>query len=640
MSAAASLAGPLLDGLRVLDFSVWRPGPYATQLLAEIGADVIKVEPPGGDPMRMYPELFTSLNANKRSIVVDLKQPAARERVFELAADADVVIEGFRPGVAARLGIDYESIQIARASIIYCSISGMGQDGPLALAAGHDLNYQAWAGALSPEGEAPVVPALPVADLAGGLTAAFAICAAVASRDRTGEGEYIDVAMADILATWTGAAQPKARDADPSARGVPGYGTFETADQGHVVLGVLTEDHFWRPMCDVLDLADVGDLPFAARMTRLTDLQQRIAAAIKRRDRDHLVADLLAAGVPASPVLSRSEMLGLPHFRQRQVVTADPWADPATGYPIRFRHHPAARTSPPPGLDEHHPAGFASRPGDAPDVARAAQHCDHYGAVMATITTPGGVKIAYETAGSGPALVLIHGITESRRAWDPLLPALAADHTVVLVDLPGHGGSGPEITYEVQALADDVAHAVGSLGLGDPVVVGHSLGGIVATAYAAACPTRGIVNIDQPLALADFQGTLRQLEPALRDEASFSSTIDAVLDSMAGPLSMAERQRLRSLRRPDQEVVLAIWAPILESDPEALDSLVRAVGRQVGVPYLAVHGNDPGEAYGDWLSAVIPGAVMEVWRGAGHYPHLVHPDRFLDRLGDFERGLG
>jgi len=165
----------LLSGLRVLDLSVWRPGPYATQLLAEIDADVIKVEPPGGDPMRTYPELFASLSANKRSIVLDLKQDADRARALELAAAADVVIEGFRPGVVARLGVAYEHVRAVNHAIVYCSLSGMGQHGPLALAPAHDLNYQAWAGALRPEGNEPVVGRLPIADLAGGVFAAFAI---------------------------------------------------------------------------------------------------------------------------------------------------------------------------------------------------------------------------------------------------------------------------------------------------------------------------------------------------------------------------------------------------------------------------------------------------------------------------------
>src|SRR3954468_3568625 len=302
----------LLDGLRVLDFTIWRPGPYATQLLAELGADVLKVEPPGGDPMRVYAGLFDSLSADKRSIVLDLKDEADRGRALELAAEADVVVEGYRPGVADRLGVGYEDVRKVNPSVIYCSVSGLGQDGPLSQASGHDINYLAWSGALAPEGGAPREPAVPVADLSGGLAAAFAICAAVVRKLKTGEGERIDVAMADGLATWTGASAPQAEGTDEAARGVPGYGTFETADGTFVALGVLTEDHFWRPLCSVLELADdIGALGFVDRMARGGELQTQIAGAIAKRDRDALVGELLSVGVPVAPVYNRTEMVDL-----------------------------------------------------------------------------------------------------------------------------------------------------------------------------------------------------------------------------------------------------------------------------------------------------------------------------------------
>src|SRR6478672_8229759 len=140
----------LLAGVRILDFTIWRPGPYATQLLAELGADVYKIEPPGGDPMRAYPDLFAWLNVNKRSELINLKTPDGRARAHALAAEADVVMEGFRPGVAARLGIGADDIGAVNPEAIYCSLSGMGQIGALSAAPGHDLNFQAWSGALAP----------------------------------------------------------------------------------------------------------------------------------------------------------------------------------------------------------------------------------------------------------------------------------------------------------------------------------------------------------------------------------------------------------------------------------------------------------------------------------------------------------
>ncbi|TML58809.1 MAG: CoA transferase [Actinobacteria bacterium] len=361
MGATGEAGTGLLAGLRVLDLSIWRPGPYATQLLAEIGADVLKVEPPGGDPMRQYPELFLSLNANKRSIVLDLKDPADRARALELAAEADVVVEGFRPGVTDRLGVGYAEVRAVNPTIIYCSVSGMGQDGPLARVPGHDLNYQAWAGVLAPEGGPPVVPAVPLADLAGGMAAAFAVCAAALRRANTGEGERIDVAMSDVLATWTGAARPVARGVDPSARGVPGYGVFETADGQHLTIGIVSEDHFWQRLCDALGLSGVRDVGFAERVGRGVELQSLVAGAIRAREREPLVDALAAADVPVAPVLDRTRMLAQSHFRERRVSTADPWADPAIGYPVRFADHAAARVTPPPDLDEHRGSGFLPR---------------------------------------------------------------------------------------------------------------------------------------------------------------------------------------------------------------------------------------------------------------------------------------
>ena len=189
LGRGATIMSDLLEGLRVLDLSVWRPGPYATQLLAELGAEVLKVEPPGGDPMRSYPELFASLNANKRGVVLDLKDPADLARAVELATQADVVVEGFRPGVVDRLGVGPSVVMAVNPSVIYCSVSGYGQDGPLALTPGHDVNYQALSGALAPEGGEPVRSSLPIADLAGGMAAAMAILAAAFRRQRSGEGE-------------------------------------------------------------------------------------------------------------------------------------------------------------------------------------------------------------------------------------------------------------------------------------------------------------------------------------------------------------------------------------------------------------------------------------------------------------------
>jgi alpha-methylacyl-CoA racemase len=339
-----SRAGGLLAGVRVLDLSIWRPGPYSTQLLVELGADVVKVEPPGGDPMRVFPTLFAVLNAGKRGAAVDLKRAGERDAVLELAREADVVVEGFRPGVVRGLGVDDERVRRVNASVVYCSISGYGQDGPLAELPGHDVNYQAWAGTLEPrtDVDAPAVPRPPIADLAGGAYAALAVCAALVRRARTGEGESIDVSMTDVLASWTGAVPPLTLPDGQQVGGhVAGYGTFRTADGGWVALGVISEDHFWTALTRALGMDDAAVLSFPERLALGAQLDGRIAEAIAVRKRDELVRELAAAGVPASPVLAQDEMLRAEHFRARGTVVEGPDGDPVMGHPLRYREHPA-----------------------------------------------------------------------------------------------------------------------------------------------------------------------------------------------------------------------------------------------------------------------------------------------------------
>ena len=257
---------------------------------------------------------------------------------------------------------------------------------------------------------------------------------------------------------------------------------------------------------------------------------------------------------------------------------------------------------------------------------------------MPTTTTSDGVSIAHEVSGSGPPLVLVHGITEAAAAWDPLVADLAADHTVVAIDMRGHGSSGLAPSYDTQAMADDVAAVLADLGLGAPVAVGHSMGGIVVSAFAGLHPCRGVVNVDQSIALGDFQELVQGAEPLLRSDA-FAEVLTGLFDSMLGALSPEEAARIGALRRPVQDVVLGVWAPLLELDPPDLDAVVAEITSAITVPYLALHGIDPGPDYGPWLTTAVPSATLEVWEGSGHYPHLVHPQRFLDRLRAFEATL-
>lgn len=203
-----------LAGLKVLDLTRLLPGAFCTQLLADYGADVLKIEQPGaGDYNRQFAPIakeesgsFLLLNRNKRSLTLNLKAEEGRDVFRRLVKEADVVVEGFRPGVMTRLGLDYDALHGVNPRIVYCAISGFGQDGPYALKSGHDLNYLGIAGALQLFGTpdtGPIVPGLSIADVGGGsLMAAFGILAALGARERTGKGQFIDISMTDGLVSW------------------------------------------------------------------------------------------------------------------------------------------------------------------------------------------------------------------------------------------------------------------------------------------------------------------------------------------------------------------------------------------------------------------------------------------------------
>lgn len=355
--------GGLLDGMRVLDFSVWRPMPHATQALADLGADVLKVEPPGGDPMRAYPELFAAIARGKRSVQLDLRTDAGRARALELARDADVVCEAWRPGVAARLGVDYDSIVAVNPSVVYCSLTGYGQTGPWVDVPGHDVNYQALAGALSPPPSGaprPLVPRLPAADLEGGTVCALVICAAWARRCATGEGERIDVAMADVLAWWVGTRSGTAHvDATEPTRGSPGYGVFETRDGAWLALGVLAEERLWRSICDALDLDDLADTTFADRLGRVEEVNRRVEDAIASLTRDDALERLRACDAPVSPVLTPEEAATHEQLVAREVYVSSAGAS-VPHLPAHLARHTRAPSTDVPPVDDDAP-GFTPR---------------------------------------------------------------------------------------------------------------------------------------------------------------------------------------------------------------------------------------------------------------------------------------
>lgn len=353
----------MLAGLKVIDLSLWQPGHVATQLLADLGADVLKAEPPSGDRMRPQLDRYLNWNGRKHSVVFDLKQPDDRARLLGHVAEAEVVVEGFRPGVAERLGIGFDALRAVNPSIVLCSITGFGQEGPLSNVAGHDYNYQAYAGAFTFHGDQPPAHAgMLVGDMGGGMAAAFAILAAVLCARRTGEGEHIDLALTDLLAAWVMPTGPVDDDeSGPPALtedALPGMGCYRTAGGGWVELGIYSEDHLWDQLCGVLGLDRNVGLSMAQRAERGPALRAELAAVIGSHGRDELVAMMLPLGVPLAPILTRDEMLAHPHFWERGVVSRDGDGVRRAGHPIRYAVHPVRPPGPAPTLDAHRGIGF------------------------------------------------------------------------------------------------------------------------------------------------------------------------------------------------------------------------------------------------------------------------------------------
>ncbi|NQW10545.1 MAG: CoA transferase [Alphaproteobacteria bacterium] len=322
-----------LKGVRVLDFSTLLPGPMATLILAEAGAEVIKVERPGsGEDMRHYPPMVTEdagtnfalLNRGKRSLALDLKDPAAIARVKALVAEAQVVVEQFRPGVMDRLGLGYEALKAINPALVYCSISGFGATGPKALLAAHDLNYMAETGILNLGADSqgqPVLPPVLVADIgAGTMPAVISILLALREAEQTGQGAYLDVAMADNLFAWgywaLGARAAGRPDPVPGGElvtgGSPRYQVYRCADGRWLACAPL-ESKFWANFCAVIDL------PQALR----DDAHDPAAtmAAVREIVASKPSAAWLSAfdGVDACVTLVKSlgEAAADPHFQQR-----------------------------------------------------------------------------------------------------------------------------------------------------------------------------------------------------------------------------------------------------------------------------------------------------------------------------------
>lgn len=364
-----------LSGLTVLDLTRLLPGAYCTQMLADLGADVIKVEEPGrGDYNREFPPInvkesgsFLLLNRNKRSVTVNLKTEEGKAMLRRLAARADILVEGFRPGVMDRLGVGYEALTKENPRLIYCAISGYGQDGPYAKTPGHDLNYMALAGALQlfgKAGEGPIVPGLSIADQGGGsLMAAFGILAAVLGRVRTGKGQFVDVSMTDGAVSWLGyhaadylfaSVEPKGGERRFIGQ-APCYNVFRCADGRHITLGLI-EPQFWNRFCDIAGLPDLKEEQWPEGEAADRQMMQ-VANLMASRSCDEWMALLGPADLPVAPVNTMREAFDDPQLKHREMLLEmDHPVEgriPQLGFPIKFSDTPGRLRTPPPLLGEH-----------------------------------------------------------------------------------------------------------------------------------------------------------------------------------------------------------------------------------------------------------------------------------------------
>jgi len=354
--------------IKVLDFSQRLPGPYCTSILSDFGAEVTMIERADRVPesRRIFPGLFELLNRNKKSVTINLKTREGQEIVEKLVKKYDVLVEGFRPGVAERIGIGYKKIKSLNPSMIYCSISGFGQNGPYKDRVGHDINYLSLSGVLSIPGQPEVPPSrpgIPIADLASGIFAAISIMGALRQKECTGEGTWIDVSMFDLMVTWTGI-----RASNYLVHGKkfenehlsPLNNLYETKDGSLISLGII-EQHFWENFCDSLGRKDLFNNPkFSTAENRKKherELLEVLRDIIGQYTRDELDKKIDPNKVPYAPLLEVEEVFNDPHVCSREIVKEI--EVPNLGklslmpFPVKFSGETSEIRRPPPEWGQH-----------------------------------------------------------------------------------------------------------------------------------------------------------------------------------------------------------------------------------------------------------------------------------------------
>jgi crotonobetainyl-CoA:carnitine CoA-transferase CaiB-like acyl-CoA transferase len=360
-----------LEGIRVLDLSLFLPGPHLTTMMADHGAEIIKIEPPGeGEPTRHIglraggeSVWWRNIGRGKKSIVLDLKSAPGREALLDLAETADVMVEAFRPGVMKRLGIDYDTVRTRNPRIVYASIAGFGQTGPLSLRPAHDIGMEAYAGVVSlnlgQDGQ-PTHPHMPVADITGSMMALSGILMALVRRQTTGQGDYLDISMHDSTMSWLPNATgpvfaegraPRVKE-ERSWGGHSFYNIYETSDGRHIVLAGV-EHKFIRNLLTLFGREDLieqaAQPPGQAHAAVKTVLQ----SVFITRTRDEWASWAEDKDICLAPVLDLHEAFHHPQLEARQMLIRDEAGQLHIGNPIRFRGEPARIDTRLPGYGEH-----------------------------------------------------------------------------------------------------------------------------------------------------------------------------------------------------------------------------------------------------------------------------------------------
>jgi alpha-methylacyl-CoA racemase len=368
-----------LSEYTVLDLSWLLPGPYGTRLLSDLGMEVIKVEEPeSGDYARwIEPEveatglsyLFHTVNRNKKSVTLDLTTDEGTAAFLQLAEEADVVFEQFRPGVVAKLGIDYDTVREVNEEVVYCSLTGYGQDGPYSNRVGHDINYSGIAGLLDKtkfrDSDTPTQPGFPIGDMAGGLAAAFSIVIGLLNKELGHGGQYFDVSMTDIIFSmgtgqeWEATYRNEGREIPdellhpPVELSFPCHTSYQTADGEYITIGAV-EEKFWDHLLDVLDREDLADYQFA-RGERAAYAYHELSAEFEKQSREAW-EETFSDEVPFGPVNHFKEAFEDDHLQARELIETVAVGDQflsQIGFPIQTSSSIPGRQSQAPLLGEH-----------------------------------------------------------------------------------------------------------------------------------------------------------------------------------------------------------------------------------------------------------------------------------------------